>query len=162
MISLGAQVGGRDADGATSNHVLSLRKLLTTDCLGPYSAVIDELGIVLRIDGSIQSWGRSGVDNVFIRTTRRIATADIYVPCEVWAREDAGEYFCKFLSDNVRDAIEAIVRQALKKKIEIQRDDLLHDVDLAMSKFLGANDGSCINGETARPLGLQASPLKVG
>ena len=135
-ITLGADVGGRDADAATHDHILRLRKLLAAEWVGPYGTLIDELGLVLRIDGSVQAWERTGVDAVVIRNGRRVATADIYIPREAWARQDAGAYFCNLLAANVKAAVEAIVRQAHKKKVDVQQDALFHDLDMALSKFL--------------------------
>lgn len=119
--------------------MLRLRKLRASEYVDPYSTLIDELGLVLRIDGSVQAWDRAGVGAVFIRNSRRIATADVCIPRDAWLRQDAGAYFCSFLAANVEAAVEAIVRQACKKKVGIQQDALLHDVDIAVSRFLANN-----------------------
>ncbi len=102
--------------------------------------MMDELGLVLRIDGSVQVWDRAGDGAVFVRNGRRVANADVYIPREAWMRQDAGAYFCSFLAANVKAALKAIVRQAQKKKVDIQQDTLFHDVDRAVSKFLRNDD----------------------
>lgn len=135
-ITLGADVGGPDVADAIRYSVLSFRKLLAVHCCGPYSSVIREFGLVLRIDGSIQAWHRTGVDAVVIRNRRYIATADIYVPRKAWDREDDGTYFRKFLATGVKAAIDAIVRSAVKKKVDIQHEALLRDLDDAITAFL--------------------------
>lgn len=57
LIALGADVGGKDAHGATHDSVLALRRLLQQKCKGPYGAAVKEFALVLRIDGCVQALG---------------------------------------------------------------------------------------------------------
>src|SRR5690242_2188452 len=90
VITLGADVGGRDAHAAITGDILALRRLLEQECPGPYSATFDEFALILRIDGSVQSWGRRGVDHIRLQRKLRYAKADIYVPTTAWNAGDSG------------------------------------------------------------------------
>lgn len=79
-ITLAAGVDGQDANAATNDHILRLQKLRASDCVGPYSLMIDELGLVMRIEGSVRACKRTGVGALFSRNSRRVTTAAVYIP----------------------------------------------------------------------------------
>jgi len=135
LISLGADVGGKEAHEATKASVLDLRRLLRTKCKGPYSASIQEFALVLRIDGSVQSWGKSGAENAAFRQKNTFATVDIYVPISEWSGHDAA-HVRKVLVTGVIDAVEKLVELAQRKKIDIAINDFRRDVDAAAKEFL--------------------------
>lgn len=134
-ITLGADVGGKDAHTATHEHVLILRKLLRQECQGPYSQTIKQIAIVLRIDGSVQAWGKSGVETVAIQRKNTFATADIFVPREAWSTANSQE-LRHFLADGVKTAIERISKSAQDRGISLSHEGLQHDVGSAIDKFL--------------------------
>ena len=136
-VTLGADVGGEDADDATSEHVLAFRKLLQQECQGPYSDTVEEFALVLRIDGSVQTWGKSGVENVALQRRNTYATADIFVPKKAWSGGDS-LVLRSVLATGVRDAMERIGKHAHREKVTVSIDTLIHDVDRAIEKFLGA------------------------
>lgn len=130
FITLGAQVGGKYAFDATNSHILAFRRLLADVCRGPYGdTTIKEIALVLRVDGSIQYRGKSGVEGVAIRQKRGYATADIYVPRDAWASGDLTA-FRSFLTSGVKVAIAEIAESSRRKGV-----DLLRDVLLAAAKF---------------------------
>ena len=133
-ITLGADVGGKDADAATHEDILSLRIKLRQRCPGPYGEVIEEFALILRIDGSVQAWGKSGVENVVLNRRHRYATADIFVPRDVWSGADA-TVFRRFLAAQVRAAIDAIASRASRRKVELTIDALRRDVDSAIREW---------------------------
>ncbi|HET6159115.1 MAG TPA: hypothetical protein VFE34_12265 [Dongiaceae bacterium] len=135
VITLGAQMGGKDADAATDVDILALRRLLEQECPGPYSSAFNEFALVLRVDGSIDSWGRRGVDHVRLQRKLRYATADIYVPMSAWNTREVGA-FRGFLAAEVESAIRVIGERVRKAKIAIDSERLLHDVQRATAQFL--------------------------
>lgn len=135
VMTLGADVGGRDAAVATHDHILALRKLLQQECQGPYSDVIKEFALVLRIDGSVQRWGKSGVDNVRLFQKAEYATADVFVPSNVWEKQDVTE-LRQFLAFGVRSAVADIAQRAAKKKVRVSLELLTSDIDRAVHRFL--------------------------
>ena len=134
-VTLGAQVGGVDADEATSSHVLGLGKILRSCCRGPYSSSIKEFALILRIDGALDAWGKTGVAGVAVRSKLGYATADIYVPREAWASHDA-QAFRRFLAEQVRFAITAIAERAKERRVDLARERLEQDVATATEQYL--------------------------
>lgn len=135
IVTLGADVGGKDALIGTHEHVLELRKLLRQQCQGDYSSAIVEFAFVLRIDGSVQSWGKSGVEVVELQEKNTVATADIFVPREVWDTEDPAKFRC-FLAKELRNAVVGISVRAREQKIPMETDRLNADIETAIEKFL--------------------------
>jgi hypothetical protein len=134
-VTLGADVGGKDADAATDEQIVKLRKLLREECQGPYSETVKEFAIVLRIDGSVQSWGKRGVANVVLRRKQQYATADIFVPRETWA-EATSLGFREFLAAEVPVAIARLAERAEERNVHVSSDKLSHDVSVAIRRFL--------------------------
>jgi hypothetical protein len=132
-LTLGADVGGPDAHVATHEHILALRKGLQQDCGSSYSEVLSKIHLVLRIDGSVQSWGKSGVDHVFVRPAFGYATADVFVPAAEW---ETPARFRQFVGDGVRAAVVEIGDRAARRKQPLALARLTEDVDRAVIRFL--------------------------
>jgi len=135
VVSLGADVGGRDAHGATHEHILSLRRLLRQKCKASYSSIIKEFALILRVDGAMQAWGKRGVENVAFQRKRGIVTADIFVSIDEWSSSDASRIRMS-LALGVRDAIEKVAEFVQRKKIDLAVDNLRLDVGAAIDEFL--------------------------
>ncbi len=125
-VSLGADVGGKDAHSATAEVCMAVQQALAKGCRGPYGASFAEFALVVRIDGSVQSWGERGVDKVRLQHKAKYATADISVHREVW--EEGRETFAPFLATNVEAGVRAIVDRAGKAGYVIEADPLIRDV----------------------------------
>ena len=134
LVTLGADVGGKDAHEATHEYVLSLRRLLQQKCVGPYGTTVKEFALVLRIDGSVQAWGKSGADNSAFQRKGTFATADIFVPVSAWSGRDAAN-IRKVLAAGVVDAIETLAELAERKKIDIAIESLRRDVGDVAREF---------------------------
>jgi hypothetical protein len=132
-VSLGADVGGKDAHAATADDCMALRQALTHECRGPYGPAFSEFALVARIDGSVQRWGKRGVENVRLQRKSKYATADIYVPESVWA--EGPTPFRAFLATNIAAAIQAIVERAEEGGDSIDSNRLLADVKRATEQF---------------------------
>ena len=132
-VTLGADVGGRDAHDATNDAVLALRKCLQAACTEPYSAVLSKIHLLVQIDGSIQSWGKSGVDRVFIRPALACATADIFVPSDEW---QTPARFRAFLARNVVEAVSKVGERTVQRKQPLALERLVQDVESAVKSFL--------------------------
>lgn len=131
-VTLGADVGGKDAHAATAEACMTLRQSLARECRGPYGNSIAEFALIARIDGAVQSWGRCGVDNVRIQRKSGYATADIFVPKEVWLR--GAEPFRAFLTENIQAALQAIIDRSEKAKHDVEADRLMADVRRALER----------------------------
>ena len=138
FVTLGADVGGRDAFAATNEHVLALRCALAEFCEGPYGSAIQEVALALRIDGSVQAWMKSGVAGLAIRSKQAYATADIYVPREAWENQTAVS-LRNFLAAEIVAAVSEIVLRLARKGIHIEGDELKADVRNAVMQFTSAS-----------------------
>lgn len=132
-VTLGADVGGRDAHAATEALVLALRRHLERECVGPYGEAFVEFALVVRVDGSVQSWGKRGVENVRLQRKSKYATADIFVPRDVWV--EGPESVRTFLAGGVLAAVKAIVSRSEKTGDNVDRDLLVRDVARATEQF---------------------------
>lgn len=132
-ITLGADVGGKDAHEATRISIHTLRRLLALECIGPYSAKIDEYALVLRIDGEVQSWGRRGTHGIILSERWRRVTTDIYVPSTEWS--GSGTNFAEFLADEVTKALSAICAKAKTKWSDFDPGRMTVDVARAIDAF---------------------------
>lgn len=128
-VTLGVDAGGKDAHAATAKVCMELRQKLASECRGPYGESFAEFALVVRIDGSVQSWEKTGVDNVRLQRKSKYATADIYVPRSAW---DAGPGpFRSFLASSIETAMEKIVGRAEKANDHVESERLLGDVKRA-------------------------------
>jgi hypothetical protein len=134
-VTLGADIGGHDAFVATHDLILSLRGLLKQNCRRPYSAALQEVALVYRIDGSVQAWGKKGVEAVKFYKKRAYVSADIFVPADSWANLEVAEVR-KNLAAGITDAVHAIVEGAERRKIEIESARLQREVGEAALLFL--------------------------
>jgi len=134
FVTLGADVGGKDAHDATHAHILAFRRLLADTCRGPYSETIKEIALVLRIDGSVHTWGKRGIEGVALQKRSTLATADIYVSRDVWESLDFLA-FRRFLASGIKAAIAEIAECARHQGIDLLREDLERDVYGAALKF---------------------------
>jgi|GEM_PF-5337029 len=88
LITLGADVGGKDAFNATHQHILALRNLLRKIDTSTTNGALKEIALVLRVDGSVQAWGKRGVDNISFLKKKSFVTVDIFVTTDIWLEGD--------------------------------------------------------------------------
>lgn len=149
FVSLGADVGGKDAHVATHEHVLAFRRLLADKCRGPYSETIKEIALVLRIDGSVQAWHKCGVEGVALQKRNSFATADIYVPQNVWRSNDQVA-IRGFLAGGVKAAIFEIAELTKTLDVDLLRENLGRDVHSAIQKFTATESTSAKDVEKSK------------
>lgn len=134
LISLGADVGGKDAHLATHSHIMQLRKLLSEACRGCYGSAVHEIALVLRIDGSVQSWCKSGVENLKFLKKNSFISADIYVPSISWS-PGASENFIGFVAKEIILSLNMIKNHKNIKKTNLEIETLIADVERVFSKY---------------------------
>lgn len=136
MITLGADVGGRDAHAATRSVVSTLRAALQAESSHAYGEKIRSVDLVLRIDGDVQAWGKEGVDNIRFQSKSQNVTADMFVPKKVWF--GATEATLRtVLGEWIKVAIDEIVRRAIEKKLDLNAEQLRADVRRALAAAAG-------------------------
>jgi hypothetical protein len=135
FITLGAQVGGKDASAATANHIMDFRVLLAKECNGPHGGSLSEIALILRIDGSVQSWSRSDVSNVRIQKKARYATADIFMPSAIWKSGHSWE-IREFIVSGAKVAVETILEKAHKAKLSLDYQKIIQGSQRAAKAYL--------------------------
>ena len=134
-ITLGVQSGGAEAGEQTEPHFYPLRKLLQTQCRGPYSQEVDEFSLILRIDGDIDHWEQEGCDRMRRSKKERYITIDIYVPRHRW-QGVSGDEIRRYLAACVEDAFERMIAKLKKDKVAVDGDALLRDFAVVKAAYL--------------------------
>lgn len=128
-------MGGKDAHLATHCHILMLRKLLIEACCGFYGDRVNEIALVLRIDGSVQSWHKSGVENLKFLRKNSYITADIYVPSAVWLSGSDAD-IVRFFASAIICSLRLIKNHVKVKNIDLKIDLLIHDVETKLKLLI--------------------------
>ncbi len=142
FVTLGADVGGKDAFIAVNQHVLGLRTLLRQECFKGTGDSLDEIALVLRVDGSVQAWGKTGIGNISLQKKKRFVTGDIFVPADVWSTGDAVS-IRRFLMDQVTYAIRLVVEYVNQEGISLDGESLEDALENVRQLYL---DGTGIKG----------------
>lgn len=135
FVTLGADIGGKDAFSVINQHVLVLRSLLRQEYSRISKNSLKEIALVLRVDGSVQAWGKSGVDNISFHKKKAYVTADIFVPVHAWSTSDATSVR-RFLIDQVACAIRLIVESANQQGIILDRISLENALENVRRQYL--------------------------
>ncbi|TXT20454.1 MAG: hypothetical protein FD134_2899 [Gallionellaceae bacterium] len=136
FVTLGADVGGKDAFSATNQHVLALRSLLRQECSKASGGILKEIALVLRVDGSVQAWGKSGVENISFQKMKAFVTADIFVPVDVWSTGDASS-IRRFLLDQVACAIRLVVEDVNRQGVALDGKPMKDALENVRRQYLG-------------------------
>lgn len=134
-VIVGVQTGDVPSDRATDPHIRALRNLLQTYCRGPYSPDVDELSLVIRIDGDISHWEQEGCDRLRRSKKERYITIDIYVPRERWEGV-GGLEIRQYLAACVEDAFRKMVGKLQRDKVQVDGDALLRDFATVKGQYL--------------------------
>ena len=132
-ITLGGQMGDREAYAAVSPYSLKLRKLLAEKCCRGYGPNFREMAYVLRVDGTGWHWEKSGCAGVRV-TKSGAATVDIYMPVDVW--KAGGASIRNFLAEHVKQGFELMLSRLISKKISLDSEGLSADFMAAVNEFL--------------------------
>ena len=82
-ISIGAQGGGPETEGVCKAKI-PLYHALTKHVTSTHCDAIDEYSLIIRVDGSLQTFGEEGFTRLRIAKTSRYITLDIQIPMNVW------------------------------------------------------------------------------
>lgn len=134
MITIGAQCGG-PRDGNIADFKVDLFHLFEQQCNKTYCDSIDEFGLVLRINGSLDSFGSESIKRVRRSNKERYITADIVIPMERWQTLKTAK-LKRYFVQQVRSAIQICATRLEKDRELVDTKQLLTDVDVAIAKFL--------------------------
>jgi hypothetical protein len=134
LISIGAQAGGPQ-DGNIAELKVDLYRLFGKHCDESYCPAIDNFALVLRINGSIDSFGLESIECLRRSRKKRYITIDIVISEERWKTLETLE-LKKYLAAQIRESLVVCAARLRKDGEKINEDQLLADVDCAISEFL--------------------------
>jgi hypothetical protein len=135
-ISIGEQAGEPD-DGGLGCLKVSLYQWLLRYCRRTYCPSVDHFALVLRVSGSLDQFGREGIERIRRNRKQRYIGADIIVPEQEW-RSRTEKQLKVYLADQVRQALRLCVLRIQKDGDDLDERRLLGQVDKAIAKFLQA------------------------
>jgi hypothetical protein len=101
---------------------------------------IDEYGLVLRVDGSIDTFGEEGISSIRFAKKQRYITLDIQIPESVWRPlEDA--QLRRYLGTQVAAAIRTCVARLKKDGFDVDDARLMEEVDAAVRDYTQQTKG---------------------
>ncbi|ALC85157.1 hypothetical protein AM499_04505 [Bacillus sp. FJAT-22090] len=134
-ITFGAQIGDPKADKAVGPHLIELRKLLYKFCNKIYCKEIDEIAPILRVDGDLAYWEFEGCEKLRLSKKYRYITIDVGMPRSRWEGISAKD-IRNYLIDNLKKALELMVKRLEKEKYNVKEDELWNDFAKVEGEFL--------------------------
>jgi hypothetical protein len=132
-ISIGAQGGGPETH-IVGHAKVGLYHALKKHVTDTHCDAIDEYGLVLRVDGSIQKFGPEGITRLRLAKKKRYITVDIQIPEPVWRPLGPAELKL-YLSKQVKAAVEVCVSRLKKDGYRVDSDKLMFQIDQAISEY---------------------------
>src|SRR5580698_1839679 len=112
-VTLAMQTSGDD--DRTDTHVLALRKLLATNCAGPYSSGIAEFALILRIGGNMREFDFEGCERIRRNRKEKYITVDLGFPSRKW-RGVPDSAIRRYLADIVETGLLCCLHRLKKDK----------------------------------------------
>jgi len=128
IIDFSAQFGGRDAAAAVLPHFKKLKSAAKGIYLSDFP--FPKLAFILRVDGDVNQYGASGIDNMDIDAKRKYLSFDIVI-----TRQDREEIHSKIVS-GLKESIDLIDKACVQKKIgDFNRDSLKSSINSLCEKY---------------------------
>jgi hypothetical protein len=134
-ITIGMQTSGEDS--VAQQHVIELRKLLASECNGPYSEEVREFALILRVGGIMQEFDFLGCERIRRNRRRQYITLDLSFPSREWKGRDA-LHIRQFLVDQIETGIRCFVDRLNRDKVNVQGSELLADIARVKAMYLAA------------------------
>jgi hypothetical protein len=116
---------------------------------GTHCDAIDQYGLVLRVDGSIQTFGPEGISRLRFAKKQRYITLDIQIPESVWRSLGDAE-LRRYLGAQVDAAIRACVARLKKDGFEVDDTKLMQEVQAAVREYTQQTEGEHVVGGNRR------------
>lgn len=129
-------MGGPDVCMIANEKVL-LYRALAEHVTSSHCSAIEEFALVLRVDGSLMTYGDEGVVRVRFAKARRYITADIQIPKSIWLGMSRAELRL-YLVKQVKAAVTACVSRLRATKCVIEADVLNAEIEAATNAYLAS------------------------
>jgi hypothetical protein len=132
-ITLGAQTSRED--DRTDKPILELRRLLASECEGPYSPEIREFALILRVGGEMQEFDFEGCDRIRRNRKEQYITVDLGFPSSRW-KGATDEEIRAYLAEAVETGLLCCIKRLEKDKTPVNSDKLMGDFRKVKQLFL--------------------------
>ncbi|MFI0848631.1 hypothetical protein [Mesorhizobium sp. IMUNJ 23232] len=132
---MGVQEGGPTSRGIIEPYWMGLRRRLARSFPDWDSVQGLEVGFVLRIDGDISYWNKSGPDNVRFYKKQKEITLDLFMPRSAWDGAE-GAQIESFLKDVTRRGFELVISRLRKENILTDEVEYRRRIDEALKGSL--------------------------
>lgn len=133
FITIGCQGGGPET-GTVGRSKVHLYHAFSRHVKGTHCDAIDQYGLVMRVDGSIQTFGPEGITRLRFAKKQRYITLDIRIPQS--ARQPLGDAeLRRYLRAQVHAAIRACVARLKKDGFEVDDTQLMQEVQAAVREY---------------------------
>jgi len=136
IVSIGCEGGGPETKVVCQAKV-PLAHALERTVTSTYSPAVSEYALVLRVSGSIQTYGAEGLANLRLYKSRQVITVDIQIPEHAWKSLSASK-LREYIAHQVFSAVEACAARLARESL-VQREPLLSAVRNGISQYLGSN-----------------------
>lgn len=135
FIGIGCESGGPEATEVGQLKV-PLYKALETHVKSTHCSAIDQYAIVLRVDGSLATFGDEGLARLRFAKAQRYISIDVQITETAWRSRDAQQLKI-YIANQVKAAIKACVARLRKDKHPVSEALLEAEVDAAITEYLG-------------------------
>ena len=134
-ITIGCQGGGPETK-VIGEAKVGLFKALSEHVTDTHCEAVDEYSLVLRVGGSLDSFGPEGITCLRFAKKKRYITVDIQIPKEVWAPLN-GPSLARYLSDKVLAAVSICVQRLKKDGYIVVECMLMDQIQRGICAYLG-------------------------
>lgn len=137
-ISIGCEQGGPEG-GFIAKLKVPLYQTLSRHVTSTHCAAIDSYALVLRVDGSLATYGEEGNARLRFARVGRYITVDIQIPERVW-RPMTEAQTKLYLAAAVKAALKACTERLSRDKVAVNEVALLREVDAAIADYLSSSN----------------------
>jgi hypothetical protein len=139
-VSIGCEQGGPEG-GFVAKLKVPLYQSLSRHVTSTHCSAIDKYSLVLRVDGSLATYGEEGNARLRFARVGRYITVDIQIPEHVW-RPMTEVQTKSYLAGAVKAALKACTERLSRDKVAVDEVALLREVDMAIVDYLASSNAS--------------------
>lgn len=112
-----------------------MRRLLHEYCVGPYSPLVREFALVLRVGCDMQEFDFEGCERIRRNVKKSYITLDLGLPSYRW-KTASERGLWEYLADVVEIGLLCCIRRLEKDKTPVNGEKLMNDFRKAKQQFL--------------------------
>lgn len=134
-IDSAAQYNGPEIKAHLTPHWLGIKRAFGPNATTALPPPLEDLTYILRVDGSLGSFGSDGLDNLDVNLRLRYVSIDICIPTARWIGKPQLE-IAEFIADCILGSSGIIAGALTKKKLACDEVLLRADLKRGCDKFL--------------------------